>query len=102
MATQRGAAYSQSMSPWIWWTIVLGTARIPTQASEVPMAFLIGMWSQFTKSGTMRIPPPTPRSPDIIPAPRPMMPSRHQESRRAAWASTSRLSSEPRLVDHAL
>ena len=75
----------QLMSPWNACVIVPGTAKMPTQASDVAIVSLSGKPTQAENAGTIRMPPPMPSSPDSIPAATPITPSVHHWSRR--WST---------------
>ena len=47
--------------------IVPGTANTPTHAREVATVSLSGMRNQAEKAGTIKMPPPTPSSPERPP-----------------------------------
>ena len=68
-------AKRQSMSPRKAWVIIPGTAKMPTQTSDVAIVCLSRRPTNWLKPGTIRTPPPIPRSPDSIPATAPTAPT---------------------------
>ena len=75
------AASRQSMSPRNAWVMVAGTAKIPTQTSEVAIADLSDIDSSSVNAGTMITPPPIPSSPDNNPATTPIPAALHRNRR---------------------
>ena len=64
------------MPPSSAWVSEPGIARMPTHASDVPTASLIGRRSHAVNAGTITMPPPIPSSPDSRPAATPIGASR--------------------------